>query len=239
MIYRTSSPRARLPALNGSRRCLPVDQPQALTIEEEVLRVRIVVAGDEGVGLPGVGVPDPLEAGAMGVQEPWSHPTGALEVGEHPGLVVEVVPVSLEGRRLVQPRQQSARVPGRPWRPSRVVRHRPLGHEVHHHDARLGIEVSDRGRDARVRRDAHALVLVRVPHGARQHLDANQVGAVRCVDAIRERARPAARDRGHRSRRRAERSVHNRAHEVSVLLRDDRQIERGHGASPGSEVEAE
>ena len=130
-------------------RGLPVDQPEAVTIEEEVLLVRVVVAGDERIGLPWVGVPDPLEARPMGVQEPWCHPAGALEEGEHRGLVVEVVPMGLKGRRLVQPCQQPARVPGRPWRASGMVRHRPLGHEAHHHDAGLGIEVSDRGRDAR------------------------------------------------------------------------------------------
>ena len=216
----------------ASRRGFPIDQPQPVAVEEEVLVVRVVVAGDERVGLPRVGGPDPLEAVPMGVQEPWCHPAGALEKGEHPGGPVEAVPMSLEGRRLVQPCEQQARVPGRPRRPSGVLRQRPLGDEAHHHDARLGIEVSHRRGDARVRRDAHALVLVRVPHGVRHHLDANQVRAVRCVNPIREGAGPAARDRGHRSRSRPEHRIHHRAHEGSVLLGNDRQIEHGHSPPP-------
>ena len=121
-----------------------------MTIEEEVLLVRVAVAGHEHVGLPRVGGPDPLEAVPMGVQEPWCHPAGPFEEREHPVQIVEVVPMSLEGRRLVQPGQQPAHVPGRPRGPAGMLRQRPLGDEAHHHDARFGIEVSDWGSNARV-----------------------------------------------------------------------------------------
>ncbi len=169
---------------------LPVDQPQALAIEQDVVRDRIVVAGDQFRRACVIGFAEPFKAFDMRVQQAGRKNTGSAHMRKQAGDDIGIVDEGWKDRRGLNARKQhSQRLRQRPRpRAARIGLKRLLFDEVDHRDAGRFIEVVNPRGNPRLRRDAHGEILVRIAQRTWLSLHPQQIAPAAGLDPEYRRA---------------------------------------------------
>jgi len=176
----------------------PVDQPKAFSVEQDVARDGIVVAGDEPRQTGIVGVAELLKARDVRIKHARRKQTGSPHMREQARDDVRIVDEEWEGRRGLHARKQLSQRPRQRGRPARIAVQRLLRDEVDHRDPRGLIDVMNPRRNPRLRGDTHRGILMRIAQRTRLPLYAQQVAPAANVKAKGRCRRSATRNRRDR-----------------------------------------
>ena len=177
----------------------PVDQPELLTIEQDVARGGVVVAGNQPGRACIVGFAEQFKALHMRIEQAGRKQTGPPHMREQARDDVGIVDVIREHRGGLHPRKHLSQRLRKRARPARIGVQRLFLHEVDHHDTGRLVDIVDRRSNSRLRRDAHRDILVRIAQRTWFSLHPQQIAPAAGLETKGRCGRNSAGNRGDRA----------------------------------------